>query len=73
LSGCGASPFADAARLPPEGLLQPCAGPVDLPDRGLGDQEIEVLWGRDRTALRDCAARHDGLASWAMPGGAIEN
>ncbi len=35
----------------------PCALPVELPDRGLNDQEIELLWGRDRSALRDCGRR----------------
>jgi hypothetical protein len=30
---------------------------VVLPDRALSDQDIEVLWGRDRSALRECAAR----------------
>lgn len=35
----------------------PCAAPVGLPDAALDDQQIEILWGRDRTALRECAAR----------------
>lgn len=37
----------------------PCADPVELPDRALNDQEIEVLWGRDRSALRECGDRLD--------------
>jgi len=37
----------------------PCADPVALPDRALNDQEIEVMWGRDRSALRECAKRLD--------------
>lgn len=35
----------------------PCAGPVQLPERALNDQEIEVLWGRDRSELRTCGNR----------------
>lgn len=35
----------------------PCAAPVELPDRALNDQEIEVMWGRDRSALRECGDR----------------
>ena len=34
-----------------------CPAPVQLPARALTDQEIEILWGRDRSALRDCAQR----------------
>lgn len=40
-------------------VVAPCDLPVDLPDRALNDQEIEVLWGRDRSALRVCAGRVD--------------
>lgn len=62
LSGCGGSTFVeDAAPLPPS-LLAPCAAPVALAERALDDREIEILWGRDRSALRECAARHDALA-----------
>lgn len=35
----------------------PCDAPVTLPDRALNDQEIEVYWGRDRSALRECGGR----------------
>ena len=52
--------------LPPPSLTQPCAAPVRLPARGLTDQEVEVQWGRDRTALRACGSRLDGLAKWAI-------
>jgi hypothetical protein len=30
---------------------------VVLPDRALSDRDIEVMWGRDRSALRECGAR----------------
>jgi len=52
--------------LPPPSLTQPCTTPVRLPERGLTDQEIEVQWGRDRTALRACGSQLDGLAKWAI-------
>lgn len=42
-------------------VVAPCDLPVDLPDRALNDQEIEVLWGRDRSALRECAGRVSAL------------
>jgi hypothetical protein len=49
--------------LPPPSLLVPCAVPVTLPERALSDQEVEVLWGRDRDGLRACGSRHAGLAA----------
>lgn len=51
---------------PPPSLTSPCDTPVALPERGLTDQEIEVQWGRDRTALRSCGSQLDGLAKWAI-------
>lgn len=51
---------------PPPSLTQPCSAPARLPDRGLTDQEIEVQWGRDRTALRSCGSQLDGLVKWAI-------
>lgn len=67
LSGCGAG---DAAKVdlppptPPASLLVPCADPVALPARDLTGAEIEVLWGRDRSALRVCGGQIMGLAEW---------
>ena len=49
---------------PPASMTTPCAGPVALPERALTDAEVEVLWGRDRTALRACGERHAALAGW---------
>ena len=60
LSACGASAPAD--RLPPS-LLADCDPPVILPDRAISDHEIEIWWGRDRSALRACAGRHQALAA----------
>ena len=48
--------YTPALPLPPS-LTAPCAAPVPLPIRDLSDQEIEVLWGRDRSALRECGSR----------------
>ena len=50
------------APLPPS-LLEPCPAPVPLPDRAISDQEVEILWGRDRSALRACGSRHLGLGA----------
>ncbi|QUS34933.1 dehydrogenase [Falsirhodobacter algicola] len=61
LTACAASPAAE----PPPALLLPCAAPVDLPDHAMTQAEVELAWGRDRGALRDCAGRLGGLADWA--------
>jgi len=53
---------------PPPSLTSPCAAPARLPERDMTDQEVEVLWGRDRSALRACGSRLDGLANWAILG-----
>ena len=50
LTACGAYSSGKPA-------LPPCADPVVLPDRALSDRDIEVMWGRDRSALRECGAR----------------
>lgn len=63
LAGCAASNSAEPISAPPS-LTIPCNLPGDLPDRSINDQEIEVLWGRDRSALRECASRHQGLVDW---------
>ena len=62
LSVCAACAPADQpAVAPPPSLLAPCDPPVALPDRAISDQEAEIWWGRDRSALRACASRHQGL------------
>jgi len=58
LTGCGAS-ISDSPAPPP------CASPVVLPERALNDQEIEVFWGRDRSALRECGTRLEVAAGRA--------
>ena len=62
LTACGGSTAVEPLA-PPASLLHPCPAPVLLPDRALTDQDIEIFWGRDRTALRTCASRHAGLAT----------
>jgi hypothetical protein len=37
---------------------------VALPDRAMTQAEVEVSWGRDRSALRACGSRHAGLVEW---------
>ena len=60
LSGCGRGDVA----APPPSLLVPCAEPVAIPARDLTGVDVEVLWGRDRSALRACASRQAALAWW---------
>lgn len=67
LTGCLGSTGADIADPPPPpSLTAPCGVPASLPARALSDQEVEVLWGRDRSGYRACASRHSGLAGWAV-------
>lgn len=46
----------------PAALLAPCDPVVAVPDRDLSANELSRLWGKDRSALGNCAARHDALA-----------
>ena len=66
LTACSPDIGADIAP-PPERLLTPCAAPQTWA-RGsaLTQADVEILWGRDRTALRDCGERHGLLAEWAQ-------
>lgn len=64
LSGCFGSIAADVAP-PPDALVVPCQEPQGLPVRTVTRAEVEVLWGRDRAALRDCFERHRLLVRWA--------
>lgn len=50
LTACGASD-------PVKPSVAPCVMPIDLPDRALSDRDVEVMWGRDRSSLRECGAR----------------
>lgn len=58
LAACNGSTVAEI-EAPPETIVRPCTPPVDLPDRDATQAEVEIWWGRDRTALRDCAERHE--------------
>jgi hypothetical protein len=60
LTACGVSTAADIAR-PTGPLAEPCAQPVALPIRALTQAQVEILWGRDRAALRNCAEMHSLL------------
>jgi hypothetical protein len=60
LSGCFSADGPTLAA-PPASLLAACPDPVAIPRRDLTGAEIEVFWGRDRTALRTCAQRHGAL------------
>lgn len=64
LAACSGSTPADLAP-PPEALMAPCAAPMALPLRDATQAEVERWWGRDRSALRACAARHGALVGWA--------
>lgn len=47
---------------PPPSATLPCARPASLPDRALSDRDVEILWGRDRRALLDCAGQVEVLS-----------
>lgn len=61
LTACAAD---EPPPLVPPSLLVGCPAPVDLPSRGLTGAEVEIMWGRDRSALRSCASRHAALADF---------
>lgn len=63
LAACGED-RALAPPAPPASLTQHCARPQALPERDMTQGEVEVLWGRDRTALRACGGRHAGLVDY---------
>lgn len=64
LLGCGSGdPAPSVERVASASLLVPCAAPVSLSTRDLTGAEVEILWGRDRSALRACASRHRALAN----------
>lgn len=66
LAGCSALSSAEPVRSrAPASLTAPVPGPVALPDRGLTMTEVEIYWGRDRSALRQCQGQVMGLADWA--------
>lgn len=46
----------------PASLKAPCDRPVQIPDADLSAAQVARLWGKDRSALGNCAARHDALA-----------
>jgi hypothetical protein len=50
---------------PPPSLTALPPGPTTLPLRALTQAEVEVFWGRDRSALRMCVGQVEGLAAWA--------
>jgi hypothetical protein len=47
---------------PPAALVEACAAPVALPAGALSRAQVLALWGRDRVALADCAARQQALS-----------
>ena len=57
LGACSASTFGEL-EAPPDSITRACATPVTLPEGDLTQAEVEVLWGRDRSALRSCGERH---------------
>lgn len=65
LTGCAS--VEPAPVIIPASLLAPCTTPVALPSRDLTFTEVEVMWGRDRSALRTCRDRHSGLVAVNVP------
>lgn len=67
LSGCFGADAPLTEPPPPASLLVPCSPPVVIPLRDLTATEVELFWGRDRTALRTCADRHGALTKVVAP------
>lgn len=67
-SACGSGDDAapQIQRTPPASLLVRCAGPVEIPARDLTGAEVEVMWGRDRSALRSCGSQAEALVGWMV-------
>jgi hypothetical protein len=53
--------------------LEPCTAPVRVPDGWLSDQQVEVLWSRDRRALLDCSDKVETLSGRKQRKGFLEN
>lgn len=49
---------------PPLGLTDPCARPVDLPDRDLTQKEVEFYWINDRENLIRCGLQLQDLIAF---------
>lgn len=64
LASCASTSVEKLRIATPPSLTVPCAAPVRLPERALTGAEVEILWGRDRSALRACASKHAGLVAW---------
>lgn len=61
LTGCASDEPEAETIVPPPSLLVGCRQTQELPRRELTGAEVEVYWGRDRDALRDCRERHGAL------------
>jgi hypothetical protein len=55
----------DFAELPPS-LTAECTGPIPLPDRDLGIQDVTYLWTTDRKNSAECKGRHKALAETVL-------
>jgi hypothetical protein len=68
LTACGGLTSVEAVDFgaaPQASLTLACGAPVLLPERALSDRDVEIYWGRDRRALRECGSRHSALAEAA--------
>ena len=61
-TACAGSIAGDVVRPSPE-MAEPCTEPARLPVRALTQAEVEIYWGRDRTALRNCAEMHNAVVA----------
>ena len=62
IAACGSTNGDAPSPAPPSSLLVPCAQPVWIPG-ALDDQQIELMWGEDRVALRRCGVQLDALVA----------
>lgn len=63
LSACGTPSVSTPSIDRPPSLIEPCLGPVKIPERDLSRSEVVGLWGTDRTRLLDCAEKQKLLTA----------
>lgn len=65
VTACGVFSTAKVAiNRPPEILMTPAPPLQSDPGGDLAQAQVEVLWGRDRSAGRAAMERHAGLIAW---------
>ena len=65
LTACGVFSTAEVEiKRPPDVLMTPAPALQSDPGGALTQAQVEILWGRDRSAGRVAMERHAGLVAW---------